>query len=81
MLVHSSSTPGKEYSVRKTCLGGTPLRLAVVSCDDDADGDAMCSPKDVEGSFITRVPVRATSAQKVCLCVAWHVCVCVCVWT
>mmetsp|Transcript_92653 Transcript_92653/g.135417 ORF Transcript_92653/g.135417 Transcript_92653/m.135417 type:complete len:367 (+) Transcript_92653:151-1251(+) len=57
-----TSTPGKEYHVRKTALGGTPLRLAVAPSGDE--DDSMSSPQDSEGSFITRVAVRATSAQK-----------------
>lgn len=58
----ATSTPGKEYHVRKTALGGTPMRLAVAPVNDEDDD--LSSPKDSEGSFITRVAVRATSAQK-----------------
>ena len=47
----ASSTPGKEFHVRKTCLGGTPVRLAVACVTDDE----ASSPKTPGGSIITRV--------------------------
>ena len=61
-----SSTPGKEYLeyvVRKTYLGGTPLRQQMAVGEEDAHegAEATTTPG---GSYITRVPVRATSAQK-----------------
>jgi len=55
------STPGKEFHVRKTCLNRTPLRMPAGA---GAAAEEWASPKDSEGSYITRVPVRATSAQK-----------------
>ena len=66
MLEAESATPGKEYLPR-TNLGGTPLRRAMLAANVDLVAkypDAETEPTTPGGSIITRVPVRATSAQK-----------------
>ena len=66
MLEAESSTPGKEYLPR-TNLGGTPLRRAMLAANVDLVAkhpDPETEPTTPGGSIITRVPVRATSAQK-----------------
>jgi len=50
----STSTPGKEYHVRKTCLGGTPVRLAVAAALAGGE-EEVSSPVTPGGSIITRV--------------------------